>query len=121
MGGKFQIFALCLCDRGGNIPGFAGRGDKVNGTVPQGFQVFVPVGEARGHDNGHLACGSPGNRENIAVGTVGEVALAKNKPDILFREEIVALVEARGVQRAPAVLLEDRGERAAVVEIRRND
>jgi len=89
--------------------------------VAESFEVFVPVGQARGHHDGNSAGRSLRDGDKVAVSSVGEAALAEDDADILLGEEVVALVEARGVQRAPAVLLQDGSERTAVVEIRRND
>jgi hypothetical protein len=118
---EFVIFALRLRDGGGNVVGFAGRGDQIDSSVSKGFEIFVPVREARGDDDGHSAIKRVGDGEQITVGAVGEAALAENQADILFREQIAALAETRGVQRSPAVLLEYGGERVAMILIRGHD
>lgn len=62
--------------------------------MTESFEVFVPVGQARGHDDGNSAGRGLRDGDKIAVGSVGEAALAEDEADILSGEEIVALVEA---------------------------
>ncbi len=107
LGWKCEVFALRLRYGGGNVVGFAWRRDQINGSEAKGFEIFVPVREARGDDDRDSAIGRVGDGEQITVGAVREAALAENQADILSREKIAALAETRGVQRSPAVLLED--------------
>jgi hypothetical protein len=118
--GKFPIFPLGLRDRRKNIARLARRRDKVDSSVAQSFEVFVPICQTRGHDDGNSAGRSLRETEKVAVSAIRQAALAKNEAHILLCEKIMTLVQARGVQRAPAVLLEDGDERAAVVQIRRD-
>src|SRR5882724_6434636 len=92
--GKFPIFALGLRDRGEYIARLARRRDKVDGPVAQSFEVFVPICQARGHDDRNSAGRSLRETEKVAVSPVSQAALAKNKTNILSCEKIVTLVQA---------------------------
>ncbi len=89
--------------------------------MSQSFQILIPVGEPRGHDHGNFSRRSLRGRNEFTVASIGEAAFAEYKADLLLREKIVALIETRGLQRAPASLLKNGGEHAAVFEIRRDD
>ena len=94
MGGKPQILALRLRDGGEDIARLAGSGYEIDGTMAQGFEIFVPVGETRGDHDGNLAFWSLRDGEKVAVGPVREAALAENEADILLCEQIVTLGQA---------------------------
>jgi len=62
--------------------------------VTESFEVFVPVGQTRGHYDRNSAGWSLRDGDKVAVGSVGEAALAEDEADVLLGEEIVAFVEA---------------------------
>jgi hypothetical protein len=110
-----------LCDRGQDVCGPARGGDEIKGAVARGFEIFVPVGEARSDDDGDVTVADGRGAKEIAVTAVGQAAFAENQANILVRKDFLAFTHVRGANRAQPFFLKNRAEYPATFEIGRYD
>src|SRR5580698_5635931 len=105
-GGGF--FVEGLGERGGYVALFAGRRNQVDRAVTQGFEIFVPIGETRRHDDRNVASFCLDRREKIEVGAIGEMALTKNHANGLALQQSAAFAELRSLDGLQSLGLQNR-------------
>jgi len=62
---------------------FARRCDQVDCAVAKRFEILIPIGETRGHDNGNVAGFRLRRRQKIEVRAIREMPFAENHANTL--------------------------------------
>src|SRR5690348_9716898 len=104
-----------------HIRGPAGRGNNIKRPIPHRFQIFIPIGVLRRHHHPNFVRAAPHSLEEVTEGPVGQVAVAKDQPNVFLCQSFLAFSEGGYADRIQSLSSKRLHQGAAALQVRRSD